>query len=442
MLTYEPQYDFLIGNNLGSEQFNSSGGGDDKLSTMNISMSTSEPQFSRQSIEHLNDLFTDDEQYYDQQVPLFMSTPESPRKKCKTRGGSVYRSSTIVSPINNKSSFSQPALSMLALTALSLPSLSQNDKTEPLQVSDAVNINNINKENFHIPSPDTNTSHQIPYKLNNKNNPNIAETQLLPSTSVNVVRTSLPSQQSSQTLPSVEAPLFHQFIDTANDINNFHIPSPNTNTSRQIPYKLNNKNNPNIAETQLLPSTSVNVVRTSLPSQQSSQTLPSVEAPLFHQFIDTANDVNNFQNKNNVNNYTDVNEFLWNSNESGPREFHFTGSSGVKNISDDPSYPLSVLKTFLTDDLILNIVKFTNTHVALMKQSQGVKEKLNKTDRSMFKLWVDIDNDDVWMYFSILILMGIIKKPSFHMYWSLIVCYQLLSFQGLCDEIDSNKLGE
>ena len=493
MLTSEPQYDFLIGNNLGSEQFNSSGGGDDKLSTMNISMSTSEPQLSRQSIEHLNDLFTDDQQYYDQQVPLFMSTPKPPRKKCKTRGGSVYRSSAIVSPINNKSSFSQPALSMLALTALSLPSLSQNDKTEPLQVSDAVNINNINKENFHIPSPDTNTSRQIPYKLNNKNNPNIAETQLLPSTSVAVVRTSLPSQQSSQTLPSVEAPLFYQFIDTANndinnfhipspdtntsrqipyklnnknnpniaetqllpstsvavvrtslpsqqssqtlpsveaplfyqfidtannDINNFHIPSPDTNTSRQIPYKLNNKNNPNIAETQLLPSTSVAVVRTSLPSQQSSQTLPSVEAPLFHQFIDTANDVNNSQNKNNVNNYTDVNEFLWNSNERGPREFHFTGSSGVKNISDDPSCPLSVLKTFLTDDLILNIVKFTNTYVALMKQSQGVKEKLNKTDRSMFKLWVDIDNDDVWMYFCILILMGIIKKPSFHMYWS------------------------
>ena len=53
-----------------------------------------------------------------------------------------------------------------------------------------------------------------------------------------------------------------------------------------------------------------------------------------------------------------------------------------------------------------------------MKQSQVVKGKLNKTDRSMYKLWVDIDNDDVWMYFCIIILMGIIKKPSFHMYLS------------------------
>ena len=66
-----------------------------------------------------------------------------------------------------------------------------------------------------------------------------------------------------------------------------------------------------------------------------------------------------------MNNYTDVNEFLWNSNGRWPREFHFTGTSGVKNISDDRSCPLSVLKTFLTDNLISNIVKFTTTYDAL-----------------------------------------------------------------------------
>ena len=175
--------------------------------------------------------------------------------------------------------------------------MSQNDQTEPLLDSNATNINNINRDNFHIPSPDTNTSRQIPHKFNNnKNNPNVAGTQLLPSTSVAVVRTSLPSQQSSlQTIPSVEAPLSYQFIDTANDMNNFHVPSPNIFVTHQVPQNNNNKNN-------------------------------------------------------HVNNYTDVNEFLWNSNERGPREFHFTGSSGVKNISDDTSCPLSVFKTFLTDD--------------------------------------------------------------------------------------------
>ena len=66
---------------------------------------------------------------------------------------------------------------MLPLTTLSLSPLSQNDQTEPLQDCDVMNINNINKDNFHIPSPNTSTSHQIPHKLNNnKNNPNIAGT--------------------------------------------------------------------------------------------------------------------------------------------------------------------------------------------------------------------------------------------------------------------------
>ena len=62
--------------------------------------------------------------------------PNPPGRNAKQEVVQCIRSSTIVSPINNKSSFSQPALSMLALTALSLPSLSQNDKTEPLQVSE------------------------------------------------------------------------------------------------------------------------------------------------------------------------------------------------------------------------------------------------------------------------------------------------------------------
>ena len=160
---------------------------------------------------------------------------------------------------------------------------------------------------------------------------------MLPLTAV--VRTSLSSQQSSlQTLPSVEAPVSSQFIDIANNINNVaspninKVPSPNIFVTRQVPQ--NNNNNKN-----------------------------------YH-----------------VNNYIDLNEFHWNSNGRGPREFHFTGTSGVKNINDDTSCPLSVLKTFLTDDLISNVVKFTNAYVAIMKQSQVGKEKLNKTDRSMFKL--------------------------------------------------------
>ena len=37
----------------------------------------------------------------------------------------------------------------------------------------------------------------------------------------------------------------------------------------------------------------------------------------------------------------------------------------------------------------------------------------------MFKLWMDVDSDDVWVYICIIILMGIIKKPYYHMYWTM-----------------------
>ena len=132
---------------------------------------------------------------------------------------------------------------MLALTALCLPPLSQNEQNEPLLDTDATNINNINKDNFHIPSPDTSTPRQIAHIFNNnKNNPNIAGTHLLSSTSVAVVRTLLSSQQSSlQTVPSVEAPLPSQFIDVANNINNVaspninQVPSPNIFVTHQVP---------------------------------------------------------------------------------------------------------------------------------------------------------------------------------------------------------------
>ena len=90
----------------------------------------------------------------------------------------------------------------------------------------------------------------------------------------------------------------------------------------------------------------------------------------------------------------------------------------MKNISDNPNCPLSILKTFLTNELIDNIVIYTNTYAEIMKQAPHIIERLNNTQRSMFKLWKDVDRDDVWVYISILILMGINKKPYYHMYWT------------------------
>ena len=42
------------------------------------------------------------------------------------------------------------------------------------------------------------------------------------------------------------------------------------------------------------------------------------------------------------------------------RQFQFTGEPGVKVVPNDPTCPLSILKTFLTNDVINNIVLYTN----------------------------------------------------------------------------------
>ena len=101
-----------------------------------------------------------------------------------------------------------------------------------------------------------------------------------------------------------------------------------------------------------------------------------------------------------------------------PTEFNFSGSPGVQLISDDPSYPLSVFKTFLTDEIISDLVEYTNIYAQLMIKSSAIQERLNLAQRSMFKLWQNVDIDEIWVHICLLDLMGIIKKPMYHMYWT------------------------
>ena len=143
------------------------------------------------------------------------------------------------------------------------------------------------------------------------------------------------------------------------------------------------------------------------------------------------NNDNNNNNDNNSNNndnndedgdddidFQNVDDFVWCDNVRPPREFHFTGSPGVKVICDEPHSPLSILKTFFTVEIIYDLVNFTNTCAQLIIQTPAIQERLNSTQRSMFKLWKDVDCDEIWVYICLLILMGIIKKPFCHMYWT------------------------
>lgn len=53
-----------------------------------------------------------------------------------------------------------------------------------------------------------------------------------------------------------------------------------------------------------------------------------------------------------------------------------------------------------------------------MKQVLAIKVKMMNNPRSVYNLWNDENVDDTQRYFSIQLLMGIISKLYYHMYWS------------------------
>ena len=72
--------------------------------------------------------------------------------------------------------------------------------------------------------------------------------------------------------------------------------------------------------------------------------------------------------------------------------------------------PPEVLKTFLTDEIIENIVKHTNAYAYLAKQTPAIQEQMKQNKRSLFNLWKGVTKYDIWCYIAIQILMGVIKN--------------------------------
>ena len=125
----------------------------------------------------------------------------------------------------------------------------------------------------------------------------------------------------------------------------------------------------------------------------------------------------------------DIDDFTWSDDNRDYREFLFAGPSGVKINLDDTTCPLSILKTFLTDELISNIVLFTNTYAEICKMHPLFTEKVGGFNRTLLDLWKEVTKDDIWIYICLTILMGIINKPHYHMYWSTdpILCTPIFS---------------
>ena len=63
-------------------------------------------------------------------------------------------------------------------------------------------------------------------------------------------------------------------------------------------------------------------------------------------------------------------------------------SPGVKNIPTDSTCPLAILKTFLTDKMVADIVDYTNSYAYLLKRVPENVARL-ENERSLLNLWKD-----------------------------------------------------
>ncbi|KFM59699.1 PiggyBac transposable element-derived protein 4, partial [Stegodyphus mimosarum] len=100
------------------------------------------------------------------------------------------------------------------------------------------------------------------------------------------------------------------------------------------------------------------------------------------------------------------------SSSHAPSRFSFTGDVGMKACVTNISDPLEYFELFFTDEIINHIVTETNIFAA---------ENLNKfksKEHSRTHHWSETNSNELRVFFAILILQGIITKPTVRMYWS------------------------
>lgn len=76
---------------------------------------------------------------------------------------------------------------------------------------------------------------------------------------------------------------------------------------------------------------------------------------------------------------------------------------------------IEVLKIFLTNEMIHNVVAHKNYDAYLAKNIPRIHEYMSTSRRSLFSLWIDVTRDKVWCYMDMMLLMGLKQKPNYHL---------------------------
>lgn len=78
--------------------------------------------------------------------------------------------------------------------------------------------------------------------------------------------------------------------------------------------------------------------------------------------------------------------YLKNEGRSSNRSFQFTGKQCAKVMPFDPASPISILKTFVGDHLLENIVEYTNTYANILQNNPKIQEQIANKNRRFIKI--------------------------------------------------------
>ena len=114
----------------------------------------------------------------------------------------------------------------------------------------------------------------------------------------------------------------------------------------------------------------------------------------------------------------DIPDYNWTDISRDKRRFDFQENPGVNIHPDDPISPLEFLKTIITDELVESIVNFTNKYAEIVVNDPDIQARVAGKHCSVYHLWKNTNKDEMWLYFAVCLIMGIVQKPEYPMYWT------------------------
>lgn len=102
------------------------------------------------------------------------------------------------------------------------------------------------------------------------------------------------------------------------------------------------------------------------------------------------------------------------SGRLGPPRFTFTGTPGVTFPVNKNNTPLDIFEMFLDSNLMDTIVNETNNYADQEKRAN--QAKISRCSRS--KRWIPTNEREMKLFFGLIMLQSIVRKPNQAMYWS------------------------